>query len=139
FRASPEGELVTGNTGTTARLPRPDGPAEPPSPNAFRILPVVAREGSPFSDMVSVGRSEGNDLILPDASVSKKHAYFSGVGPRGWTLTDEESTHGTWVGFERLPPHEARKLSTSEELGFGQLRGSLKDGGALWSFLRGEK
>lgn len=56
---------------------------------------------NPFAAMITVGRSANNDIILGDKSISKLHAYFLRHTDR-WTLHDQLSTNGTFVGDQKV-------------------------------------
>jgi Nif-specific regulatory protein len=78
-------------------------------------------------EVVRIGRSEGNDLVLPDSVVSGEHARVVVSGDR-LVLRDLRSTNGTAVlrGGERLVLDDARgreiELSAGDvvELGSGE-------------------
>lgn len=50
---------------------------------------------------LSVGRSDDNNIVIPDGSVSSRHAEISFDGS-SWVLTDTGSTNGTKVGGQRV-------------------------------------
>ncbi len=50
---------------------------------------------------VTVGRSAENQLVIPESSVSLRHARIQQT-PQGWLLTDLENTNGIWVGVRRV-------------------------------------
>ncbi len=52
-------------------------------------------------ERMSVGRAEDNHVVIPDGSVSSRHAEISFDGS-SWTLTDTGSTNGTKIGGERV-------------------------------------
>jgi pSer/pThr/pTyr-binding forkhead associated (FHA) protein len=52
-------------------------------------------------NLVSIGRSSDNTLILDEEFVSDHHARLR-VKDDGWWLEDLSSTNGTWVKGERL-------------------------------------
>lgn len=85
-----------------------------------RLLGVSdpARAIGPFllsNPVMTVGRANSNDLVLPDLSISKQHAQIS-QDARGWRVADLNSTNGTWVNGERSPQ---RKLKSGDELRMG--------------------
>jgi len=47
-------------------------------------------------DEVKIGRGVENDVVLPDFSVSRRHAAFR-LDPDGWAIHDLESTNGVQV------------------------------------------
>jgi Nif-specific regulatory protein len=57
----------------------------------------------PTSDVIRIGRAEGNDLVIPDTHVSSEHAKIVFSGDR-YVLVDQRSTNGTAIlrGAERI-------------------------------------
>jgi hypothetical protein len=92
----------------------------PVQSSALRLVPV--KSGTPGAALrqrrLTVGRAEDNDLVLPDAEVSRHHARLE-RGGAGWLLIDLESTNGTWVNGERILRAE---IAEGDELAFGQVR-----------------
>jgi predicted component of type VI protein secretion system len=82
-----------------------------------------------------VGRHEDCELVLRDASVSRRHARFE-FGPLGWSLLDLGSRNG--LGPARGGRVERLALSDGDELRVGevQLRWRLDATGAASSELR---
>ena len=66
----------------------------------------------------TVGRVEGCDLVLEDASVSRRHARFFEQDGRTW-VADLGSTNGVMVGQEELK--EARPLLEGDVLTIGSV------------------
>lgn len=96
-------------------------PAERAGPRALRLLPV--EDGfAPLrlfgNSPKTVGRDEGNDLMLPHPEVSRRHARIERDG-FGWRVVDLRSTNGTWVNGERV--HVAA-VSEGDEVAFAGLR-----------------
>jgi pSer/pThr/pTyr-binding forkhead associated (FHA) protein len=58
-------------------------------------------EAELVGDRMSVGRNEGNDLVIPDSSVSGSHGEFSSDGST-WSFTDLGSTNGTKINGEQV-------------------------------------
>jgi Nif-specific regulatory protein len=50
----------------------------------------------PTSDVVRIGRAEGNDLLVPDGHISSEHAKIVYAGDR-YVLVDQRSTNGTAI------------------------------------------
>lgn len=84
------------------------------------LLPIAKSERNGFSHMITLGRSENNDLILPFGQVSKLHAYFS-RDDRGWSLRDCGSANGTKLNGQRLEPKDSVLLRSGCELIFGRV------------------
>jgi len=66
-----------------------------------------------------VGRHEECELVLRDASVSRRHARFE-LGPEGWSLIDLGSRNG--VGPARGGRVERLALADGDELRIGEVR-----------------
>ena len=78
----------------------------------------------------TVGR-EGADVMLPDKTVSRRHARLE-VGDDGVvTLEDLSSTNGTQVGADVLVPHVPRTLQAGDRLRFGSVTAVLHLPGAV--------
>lgn len=60
--------------------------------------------------VLSIGRAPGNGLSLPHPVISRHHAELR-MGPQGPILTDQASANGTFIGSERLLPHQPRVLT----------------------------
>lgn len=61
--------------------------------------PVVAFELA--RPVMTLGRIDSNDIVLPHPSVSKQHAQLTQDGD-GWKLTDLKSTNGTRVNEKKV-------------------------------------
>ena len=76
-----------------------------------------------FSMGITVGRTENNDVVVFDNSVSRFHAYFQQDRKTGqWMLVDAESLNGTWVGETRLEPSRPTPISGRATLRFGEVQ-----------------
>ena len=58
-------------------------------------------------DDVTVGRAPDNQLVIPENSVSLRHARLQRKA-KTWVLTDLGNTNGIWVGVKRVTEHELR-------------------------------
>ncbi len=65
---------------------------------------------------VVIGRGNAADLLLPNVSVSRKHAKVTVQGDKV-TITDLQSSNGTVVNGDRV---ESQELSTGDELRIGK-------------------
>ena len=97
-------------------LVSPDRPTPPTAPAVVRPAAAPPRRavleirtpgclsGARFGverSPVSVGRGEGNDIVLPFESVSGSHATLEWRGG-AWVIADLDSTNGTYVGGVRI-------------------------------------
>ena len=69
---------------------------------------------------VVIGRSQGCDVRLPDVSVSQRHASLRSKGGH-YTIVDEGSANGTFVGGIRLSPRSPRDLRTGDLVRVGRV------------------
>ena len=65
-----------------------------------------------------LGRIEGNDIVLPDSSVSSKHALLE-VKTEGIYLTDLGSTNGTTINNHRIQTNTKIMLHPGDQVAFG--------------------
>lgn len=72
-----------------------------------------------------VGR-EGADVLLPDRSVSRRHAQFIVQEGGGVTVTELGSTNGSRHGATPLQPGQLVTLKDGDELRFGAIRLTIR-------------
>ncbi len=86
---------------------------------------IFAFRKAPYSEtprgVFSVGREEGNDLVIADYSVSKKHAEIREKARADYFIKDVNSTNGTFLDGERLTPHTEMQIQRNSEIVFGRL------------------
>ncbi|MGH2510434.1 MAG: protein kinase domain-containing protein, partial [Ktedonobacteraceae bacterium] len=70
-------------------------------------------------DLTSIGRTNGNDLILNGGTVSRQHARLWFDNGR-WYLADVKSANGTFVNNLRLQPNQPVALNDGDVLNFGE-------------------
>jgi pSer/pThr/pTyr-binding forkhead associated (FHA) protein len=89
----------------------------------IRSAPVVsdgARALTFDGTRIVIGRGLGCEVRLPDPSVSQRHATIRADGP-AYTLVDEGSTNGTFVGEVRLSPRSPRTLRSGDLVRVGRV------------------
>jgi hypothetical protein len=64
---------------------------------------------NPFTGMITIGRANNNDLVIPLPVISKLHAYVT-PRPDGLMIFDQNSTNGTMVDGRRLEQGKGKKL-----------------------------
>lgn len=70
---------------------------------------------------LNIGREENNDLILEDTQVSRRHAVLRRQDD-GYTITDLNSTNGTFLNGNRLDADRSYPIQQSDELRIGNHR-----------------
>ncbi|HZU95213.1 MAG TPA: FHA domain-containing protein [Planctomycetota bacterium] len=78
---------------------------------------VTKSARNPFRQMITIGRSANNDIVLDDKSVSKVHGYIVKTDFRYW-IHDQPSTNGTFLDGSRVPT-TGMPLSDGAKLSFG--------------------
>src|SRR5215469_10496473 len=68
--------------------------------------------------VTTIGRTNGNDLIISGRTVSRRHARLWFDGGR-WFLEDMQSANGTLVNNMRLHPNQAVPLNDGDIINFG--------------------
>lgn len=100
-----------------------------------RVAFVAKRPGNAYAHLVSVGRSERNDVTIGVDSVSKVHGYFVRDGD-GWAFNDHGSTNGSFLDGERLEPGEKTSLYSGCTLRLGlEVTVEYRESEDLWRHL----
>ena len=68
--------------------------------------------------LVSIGRDPSNDLVLPDAMVSRRHAVVRRAEGK-FLVRDLGSLNGTYVNRERV---EETELASGDEVQIGKFK-----------------
>src|SRR5690606_19522298 len=69
-------------------------------------------------DRILIGRGRGADVCLPHRTVSLRHATIE-LTPRGYAVTDHDTTNGTRVSSARLVPGRPKLLRDSDRIDIG--------------------
>ena len=117
----------------TLEEPPTTSAADRHAPRAFTAL-AIRKVFDTFPQMITVGRTANNDLVLPDVSVSKFHAFFRGLpGGKGHELVDAGSKNGTWVVSQELAPRgDGLPVKLGDRLRFGRVEFTVVDAGVCW-------
>ncbi|MFL0811314.1 MAG: FHA domain-containing protein [Agarilytica sp.] len=95
------------------------------------IFPIHKRlRGDSKPNIVSVGRSNENDLVLNDYPVSRVHAQIR-IKLDHFFLMDLNATNGTTINEKQLPPHAEVEIAAGDTVGFGRYRFHLLSPSAL--------
>jgi hypothetical protein len=85
-----------------------------------RVVEVKKRKNITNPDMITIGRSPENDIVLYNRLVSKSHAYLDlGSSDEAVHLVDTGSTNGTFVNNIELSPTANYQLADGDEISFG--------------------
>ncbi|MEY4483305.1 MAG: hypothetical protein RL693_757, partial [Verrucomicrobiota bacterium] len=74
----------------------------------------------PLSERITIGRVEGNDVVVDDPRMSSRHAEVRRIGEEQYEVRDLGSKGGTFINGERV---ERKKLINGDRVNFGPLQG----------------
>jgi hypothetical protein len=98
------------------------------------VLPIRKIQAT-FPSMITVGRARNNDIVVPDALVSKFHAFFRQIDA-DWALADAGSANGTKVGeIGLVPKGPPEKVRAGDRITFGVSAFQFVDAAGLWAAL----
>ena len=75
-------------------------------------------------ESMTIGRAEGNDIPIPEESVSQHHALIERHGD-DYVIRDTRSSNGVWLGTERIERH---RLRDGDVLSLGRAKLVFKGG-----------
>jgi uncharacterized protein YegL len=99
------------------QMPNPV-PPPPPAPKPWRLVGAETLE-LPFGT-VMLGRGEHNGIVVREASVSTEHARLE-VIVGSLTVTDLDSTNGTFLNGQQLPANQPFVVEEGAKLTLGAL------------------
>ncbi len=78
-----------------------------------------------YQSSVGLGRGQENDVILDDPRVSSQHAQLA-LSREGWFVSDLNSSNGTLLNGQRLPPGQAIPLLPGSVVQIGEFRFQIR-------------
>ncbi len=78
--------------------------------------PLAGRRFTLHQDTTSIGRTTGNDIIIPDLTVSRQHALLRFENGH-WVVEDKNSANGTFVNGVRI--RWPQPLAEGDQIRFG--------------------
>ena len=101
------------------------------------IYPLVSSEyASGPANIFSIGRIDGNDMIMPDYAISKKHAVIE-IKRGNYLLRDGGSTNGTLINGRRLDKKPAQ-IRDKDVVAFARYEFTFLFPDSLYDMLRGD-
>ena len=76
----------------------------------------------PLHDSVTIGRADGNDVVVYDPRISSRHAELHFLSDGKFEVRDLASKAGTYVNGERV---ERKLLGHGDQVNFGPLKGEF--------------
>jgi hypothetical protein len=134
-------ESPGGNEMNRTQIFEPSGtnPGASPASEALRhaIYPLVKGEYSTTSSRsFTVGRIDGNDMVMPDFAISKKHAVIT-IENDSYYIKDLGSTNGTMRNGLRLDKKPV-KINDKDVLSFARYEFTFLFPASLYKMLHGE-
>jgi hypothetical protein len=106
-----------------------------PSTETTLVVLPIRKVQEAFASMITVGRTNNNDIVIEDVQVSKFHAFFR-LSEDKLELADAGSRNGTFIGKIRLESKgAAQPVRQGETIRFGHLEFVLLESGSLWDRL----
>jgi hypothetical protein len=85
------------------------------------VAPLLKSDRNTMPGVVTLGRIEENDIVLPHGVISKLHAVFRKDPTTGvFSVVDAKSRYGTAVNGQNLPPGESSPLKKRTTLLFAR-------------------
>lgn len=86
----------------------------------FEVYPLLKKPGAPFADMITVGRTSNNDVVLKDVTVSRFHSYFRERDGQ-WFVCDAGSKNGTQLRGSPLTARKEMELGSGDAVRIGDI------------------
>lgn len=102
----------------------------------MELYPLAKKLGASFRDRITIGRTDNNDVVISDPSVSRLHAYVRHAN--GWVVADAGSKNGSWLGDEQLEPRREAPLPAGAVIRFGDVHLTFYRSSELFELLGGE-
>lgn len=104
----------------------------------LQVYPLAKKPGAPFADMITVGRTPNNDVVINDITVSRFHTYFKLRGPE-WVICDSGSKNGTFLAGVRLEKRKERPILTGMPVRMGDVDSTFYIAEDLFDVLSGSR
>lgn len=122
---------------TEVDLGRDDEPAAARTADiSLLAYPILHAPYSP-GHLVTVGRSSRNDIVIPDPSISRLHAYLKPLDGERLAIQDAGSTNGTTLNGSSIPAKHCgppADLKSGDNLRLGQVELTVLSAQALRDF-----
>ena len=103
----------------------------------FFPLKKRGQTAHPFGSGITVGRSDHHDVVVPDGSISRYHAYLQQDAKSGlWRVVDAGSKNGTWLGPLKLTEQMPYPIGDGSRLRFGDVEMIFWSPESFVSFVR---
>lgn len=128
--------VPSGPAMTEVRLDDEETGGECTADIAVLVYPL-RRGGRSVGHLITLGRASNNDVVIPDVSVSRFHAFVKAPRGRPLQIQDAKSTNGTTVNGRSIPPQgrgPAVDLKSGDSVRLGQVEFTFVDAAAMREF-----
>lgn len=84
------------------------------------VYPLIKKPAAAFPEIITIGRTVQNDVVLANHSVSRLHMYVR-YSDGQWWITDAGSKNGSWIEGQKLKARCEVKLSPMALVRVGEL------------------
>lgn len=85
-----------------------------------RVIEIAKRKDITQPNMITIGRSPDNDIVIYNKLVSRRHAYLLlNHREKKCSLIDIGSSNGTFLNGTKITPHEEYQLAEADEISVG--------------------
>jgi hypothetical protein len=98
----------------------PHGRESPAVAMNFELFPLTKKPGASFPDRITIGRTGNNDIVIPEHSVSRFHAYVRRDATQ-WVVADAGSKNGSWLDGKALLARKERPLASHAVVRLGDV------------------
>jgi hypothetical protein len=106
--------------------------------NLATVVYPLRSKSSAGGELVTIGRETNHDVVIPDMSISRFHAFAKRAANGSFQLQDVGSTNGTAVNGASVPPRGAgppTAVKPGDTVRLGQLECTFTDAAGLRSFV----
>jgi hypothetical protein len=108
----------------------------PPPLGEVEVFPLTKKPGASFPELITIGRTANNDIVLKDVTVSRFHAFFR-QRDTAWVVGDAGSKNGTQVDGVDLEPRKEHGVWSGANVRIGDLELTFYTAEQLFEYLAG--
>lgn len=110
----------------------------PEGSRELELFAIAKKPGASFPDRITIGRTSNNDIVIPEHSVSRLHAYIRPQGA-GFVLADAGSKNGSWLQGAKLAPRKEQPLVSGAIVRVGDVDLTFYQALELFALLGGSR
>jgi hypothetical protein len=103
---------------------------------AYEVYPVTKKPGAPFAEMITLGRTNNNDIVLDHVTISRFHLYFRKRG-EVWVVADAGSKNGSALGDQPMEARHEYDLRSGMQIKIGEVQTTFLASDELYQLLVG--